>query len=638
MDRTRLRRMTDSLSHRGPDAEGFHFDDRLGIGLGHRRLSIIDLTEQANQPMCDAAGELWIVFNGEIYNYVELREELGAKGQVFRTQSDTEVILAAYREHGMDFLGRLRGMFAMALFDTRRPRLILARDRIGKKPLYFARSGDAFLFASEPKAILASGLIGRSPDFEGLAQYLTLGFAAPPRTGFREIRKLPPAGVMTIEANGESGVHTYWSLNFHEKEPHTTDEWEEIVRHEIREAVRLRLRSDVPLGVFLSGGIDSSAVAALAADQTNRLRTFTVGFRETEWDERRYARIVAERLGTDHHELVVEPKPLEILPAVLNHYEDPIADASVIPTLYVAKIARPEVTVVLNGDGGDEIFGGYRGYQVFHAAQWLRRVPGSALLGHLAPLVPDAPRGSLPSRVKRVLELAGDAHRMTLERYSAGTMQPEDAAALLGPAWPDSTLQPAWEILEAAADASRPLRGVDRLLHQNLTVGLPGGLMVKMDRASMAHSLEARSPLLDHVLVERLARMPHNLKLHGLTTKYVLKRALRGLVPDVILRRSKMGFGVPLGAWFRGELRPLLERRLGEGRLIAGGVLARAPVCGLIREHVEGRADHWPKLWTLLFLELWWRTWVEQERIETLMDQAPAPHRGIEATNPSGNP
>ncbi|MBI2059618.1 MAG: asparagine synthase (glutamine-hydrolyzing) [Nitrospirae bacterium] len=605
-----LRRMADSLRHRGPDAEGFHLDEHFGIGLAHRRLSIIDLSEQANQPMSDSFGEAWIVFNGEIYNYVELREELARGGEAFRTQSDTEVILGSYRRWGMDFLSKLRGMFALALFDARQGVLLLARDRAGKKPLYYSIKDGRLLFGSEPKAILASGHLTPEPDMQGLECYLTLGFVPPPKTGFKNVQKLPPGCVMTVRQNGSHSIETYWKPDFANKTNRSVQEWEEIVRDRLREAVRMRLRSDVPLGVFLSGGIDSSAVTAFAAEHVGRVKTYTIGFPQAQWDERKYARLVADRFSTEHHEFVVEPKPMEILPRVVKHYEDPIADASVIPTLYVSQTARQHVTVVLNGDGGDEVFAGYRGYQAYAAAKLLHAWPGSRSLGKLAAFIPDGGRGSAISRLKNLLALARDAHHYSLERYSMGLTQPEVMEPLFGRAWPRNGPLYSQEISQGAVDIARTLGGVDPVLYLNMVLGLPGGLLVKMDRASMAFSLEARSPFLDHLLVETMASVPPNLKLHGLTSKYLLKRALKNILPDEILHRSKMGFGVPLGEWFRNELRGFLEDTLGNGRLVSREWMAKDPVQRLIQEHVSRRKDHWPVLWTLLFLELWWREYL----------------------------
>lgn len=602
-----LEHMAGTMDHRGPDAGGYHLDSKAGIGLAHRRLSIIDLTRQADQPMSDARGKLWIVFNGEIYNYVELREELGGRGEAFKTQSDTEVILAAYRVWELDFLSKLRGMFAFALFDSDTDRLILARDRVGKKPLYYAQKPGSILFASTPSAILASGLVDREPDFEGLESCLILGFVPPPRTGFKDIQKLPPGHYMVVERSGKPRIRPYWQLDFGRKEKRSREEWEDIVRQQISESVRIRLRSDVPLGVFLSGGIDSSAVAAFARPQVKTLQTFTIGFQQPEWDERRYARMVAERLETDHHEIVVDPKPSEILPMIIRHYDDPMIDASAIPSLYVSEAARKHVKVVLNGDGGDEVFAGYRGYQAFRAAQWARRVPGSGLIGRLAPWLPEAPRGSMISRLKRLLELAHDSGHVTLNRYAVHCFHPTDLHAVLGPAWRADGLKLAEQILEDTAQSACHLKGVDALLMTDFRLGLPGRLLVKMDRASMAHSLEARSPLLDHILIETVAGMPAALKLHGLTTKYILKRALRDFLPHEILHRGKMGFGVPLGDWFRGELREPLETQLGRGRLVSSGFLNGHSVRSLIGEHGSGKRDHGPRLWTLYCLELWWR-------------------------------
>ncbi len=609
------------LEHRGPDASGTWLEG--GVGLGHRRLAIIDLSPSANQPMVDAGGDLVIVFNGEIYNFVEQRERLEAKGVRFRTRSDTEVILALYRERGMDCLAELRGMFAFALYDRSKRQLLLARDRAGQKPLFYCfdggLDGGTFSFASEPKALFAGGRAQPRPDFDQLRRFLELGYVHGPRTAFEGVRSLAPGSVLIVTADGEPRERRYWALDYRVKEAHTAQAWAQRAGERLREAVRLRMVADVPLGAFLSGGLDSSAVVALMSAEQAGVKTFSIGFGDVDYDERRYARLVAERFETDHHEYVVQPELEEMLDVFVAHYDQPFGDPSAIPSLYLSRIARQEggVTVVLNGDGADESFGGYERYRAQQLFEAAAAVPGARRFAPLHRLLPESARGGLLRKGKRFLQLLdgdGAAGRESYLRL-VGQIPRELADGLIGDAWPRAGVDeaaggPLDDLFEQA-----PPGGVDRLLYVDFHSYLPDDLLVKMDRASMAFSLEARSPFLDHVLLEEVARMPSELKLRGLRRglgrgsglKWVLRQAMRELLPAEVLKRPKMGFGVPLEHWFRGPSAGWLRETLLDGELVRADLLRREAVGDLIARHQQGGEDHANRLWVLVVLELWWR-------------------------------
>ncbi len=610
VDETKLGLMGAALRHRGPDASGSWCEG--GIGLGHRRLSIIDLSPEANQPLSDVSGHNVIVFNGEIYNFPEQRRRLESDGYPFATHSDTEVILALYRERGVDCLSELRGMFAFAIYDRERRQLFLARDRVGKKPLYYAFDGSTLVFASEVKAIFAGGLLAPEPDFEQLEAFLQLGYVPGPRSAFVGVRSLPPGCYLTLSADGELGEHRYWRLNYRSKDRRSEAEWKERIAATLDEAVRIRLVSDVPLGAFLSGGMDSSAVVALMSRAQSRVKTFSIGFGDDDYDERRYARMVAERFDTEHHEFQVEPQLDEMLPVLVEHYDEPFGDPSALPSLYISRLARQQggVTVVLNGDGGDENFGGYERYRAHRIAMLVTKVPGLRQLAPLGRYLPETRRGTTLRKGKRFLQILararGEAGLAIYERL-IGKFELDELTALLGPAWPRTSPNRHDLALATAFRGARGLRGVDELLHVDFHSYLPDDLLVKMDRASMAFSLEARSPFLDHVLLEETARMPASLKLRGFRLKYLLRELLRDLLPEEVLERPKMGFGVPLEHWFRGPMADWLRETLLDGELVRQRLLQDEAISGLIDRHVRGienRADH---LWLLIVLEFWWR-------------------------------
>ncbi len=606
------RTLVRTMIHRGPDGEGYHVDGPFGFGM--RRLSIIDLTT-GDQPIANEDGQVWVVFNGEIYNYRELRADLERRGHRFATHTDTEVLVHLYEEDGPGLLRHLRGMFAFALWDARARRLLLARDRAGKKPLYYAHLGDRLLFGSELKALLADPTVPRDLDHTALYQYLCLGFVPHPRTVYRAIRTLSPGHFMLADARGGVREERYWQLRFAPKHAGRLRAIDAEIEALLRESVRLRLRSDVPLGVFLSGGIDSGLVTAAASmASAEPLRTFAVGFRGQPNPELALARQVAERYGTRHQEVVLdlaaEARALPDLLATLAHaYDQPFADSSAIPSYFVARAARAHVKVVLNGDGGDEAFAGYRRYTA-----GLLLGPLNAALGPAARLVgrgvpaPQQRRGAAAWTL-RLLEAAG---LPPAERWLRWVALRGDAEArrLAGPALLEGVEESAGELAARQLAASRAAGAwgpVDTLQAMDFGLVLPDDLLVKMDRATMANSLEARSPLLDHELLEYAARLPEWLRASPVTTKPLLRRLARRWLPAAVVEAPKRGFEIPLAQWFRGELRPYLVDRLRGSDNALRPVLCAAEVGRLVDEHLAERRDHaWP-LWALLVLEHWLR-------------------------------
>jgi asparagine synthase (glutamine-hydrolysing) len=596
-----LSAMGSALAHRGPD------DATLAIhgqaGLAFRRLSIIDVAG-GQQPLHNEDDSCHLILNGEIYNHLELRRELEGRGHRPRTHSDAEVVLHGYEEWGDDVVPRLRGMFAFALWDDKRRRLLLARDRLGKKPLVYHEAEGRLAFASELGGLLADPRVPREADLAAIHQYLVYQYVPAPGTAFAGVRKLPPAHTLVFE-DGVARVQRYWSLSFQPALDITLEDAAAEVRRLLRDAVAVRLMSEVPLGAFLSGGIDSSAVVALMSE-FGRVKTFCIGFEEDAFDERPYAAMVASRYGTEHHEFVVRPDAAEVLPEIVAHYGEPFADSSALPTWYLARLTRQHVTVALNGDGGDELFAGYDRYRALAAYRTLARLPGRSLLGPVA----DAAPGWLPSRARRLLKAASHRPEVSYAR-TVSVFAPEEAAALYSPEMRRrseraSAYAPLLDVF-AASDAPDLL---GRTLHADTMTYLPGDLLAKVDIATMAHGLEARSPLLDHPLVEFAARLPSRYKL-GRTGKVVLRLAVQDLLPEAILRRPKKGFGVPLGRWFRGELRGYLEETLLSSRAQSRPFFDARAVAALVRAHgVHGR-DHSAQLWSLLVLELWSRRFLD---------------------------
>jgi len=613
IDRDLLARMNQAIGHRGPDEDGFYFDD--GVGLAMRRLAIIDL-KSGQQPIHNADRTAWIVFNGEIYNYRDLRKELESRGHRFYTDSDTEAIIHAYDEYGTDCPRYLRGMFALAIWDTRDKSLFLARDRVGKKPLLYAQVNGQLIFGSEFMALLQHPDISREVNYEAIHHYLSFICVPAPLTAYQHIHKLEP-GYSLRWQNGEIEFNRYWQIDFSKKVSISEEEAGERVVDLLRDAVRVRLMSEVPLGAFLSGGIDSSAVVALmAAESSEKVKTFSVGFEEQDFSELHHARRVAEYVGSDHHEFIVRPDALEILPTLLEHYGEPYADSSAIPTYYVSRETRKHVTVALNGDGGDECFAGYERYVGMNVAQqYTKLVPAAVRRGVLQNLANGLPQiESRKNPLRKLQRFAAAGARSPAQRY-LGWVSAFDEQAKLNLYSSEFRAETAAfstvAFLEPWFAKANGAGVIDASLLADTMTYLPNDLLVKMDIASMTVSLEARSPFLDHHLMEFAASLPERLKLRRMTTKYLLKRVLRRFVPEENLTRPKMGFGVPISHWFRSSMRQFLQETLLSERALSRGLFNRDAVRRLIAEHVDKKVNHDQRLWALLMLELWFQRFID---------------------------
>lgn len=623
--------MTRMLAHRGPDGEGFH--SSAGAALGHRRLSIIDLAGGA-QPMANEDGSVWVILNGEIYNYASLRQDLIARGHELRTLSDTEVLVHLYEERGADLVHELRGMFAFAIWDERRGRLLLARDRLGVKPLVYRVDAEGCRFASELKALLVDESFVRRLDPVALDLYLTYQYVPEPRTIFDGILKLPPAHTATYE-NGRFVLSRYWRPPFDREEPLDEREYIDQLRATLDEATRLRMRSDVPLGAFLSGGIDSTIVAAIMSRHSDRpIRTYSIGFPVKEFDETHYARLAAENLGTKHEAFVVHPDAVDVLPMLAWLYDEPFADSSAIPTYYVSELTRRSVTVALTGDGGDELFGGYERYQAVALGERFDRLPGWLRRWATASCwqrIPSSVRQrSWRRRGKRLLAMLGQEpikrYQEWISIFGAMARQEiytDDFRHALG-----SSKAAGWLEKFYAELPNRDF--LTRTMYVDVNTYLSGDILTKVDIASMAHGLECRGPFLDQEMVALAGRMPASLKLRGFQKKFLLKKAFADLLPPAIRGRGKMGFGVPIDRWLRRELAPMRDDLLLGQRFRERGWLDRGVVLRLIREHDECRWDHSYRLWALLMLELWARNYLD-------VSSVPVPiHANRREEEPSG--
>ncbi len=611
--------MCAAVEHRGPDSRGTHFED--GVGLGIQRLRVIDLAT-GDQPIFNEDRSVAVVLNGEIYNFRELRSELERRGHRFATRGDTEPIVHLYEELGAACVQRLHGMFALAVWDRGRRRLLLARDRAGKKPLFYSIRDRTISFASELHALLEDDEIPRDLDHEALDAYLAYRYVPAPMSAFRAVRKLSPGRTLSFDEGGAT-LERYWQLDYGRKRS-VGDEGQllEELRERLRRSVRRRMVADVPLGAFLSGGIDSAAVvAAMAEASSGPVRTFSIGFRGDQLDELPLARAVARHFATEHHELVVEPKAIEIIPRIVHHHGEPFADATAIPTFYLAEMARRHVTVALNGDGGDETFGGYPRYVANLAASRLSRVPRSLRrgLGAAAGNVPSSGRiDSTRSRLRRLgatLALDADerylAYMTDLKGLRRDRLYTEDYRRLVGESAAPAVLRGAWR-----ESSGRSV--VDRMLDVDVNHYLPDDLLTKVDIATMAFSLEGRSPLLDHELMEFAAALPPELKVSGGQKKVALKRALRGWVPEAVLDAPKRGFEPPLAGWLRGELRGFAREILLGEPASGRGYFRMEYVRELVDRHADGTEDHAQGIWNLLMFELWHREFVDRRPAEPL--------------------
>jgi asparagine synthase (glutamine-hydrolysing) len=618
VDQALLRRMTSIMAHRGPDGDGFFYD--AGVGLGHRRLSIIDLSG-GRQPMSNEDQSIWISFNGEIYNFRELHKELEARGHRFTTVSDTETIVHAYEEYGDACVERLRGMFAFAIWDGRRRRLLLARDRIGIKPLYYYGDGRQFCFASELKSLLVHSAVPRDIDLTALRDYLVYGYIPLQKTIFQQIRKLLPGHYLVTERRRETGrldirVQQYWDLRFAADSKPSEPEWIEGLEDLLQETIKRHMISDVPLGAFLSGGLDSSCVvAAMAKISTRPVKTFSIGFAAKEFNEIPFARQLADRYRTEHHELMVHPDAIELLPVLARQFDEPFGDSSAIPTYYVSRLARQHVTVALSGDGGDEAFAGYNRYTQTMAALQAQR--GVAFL---------------PRRVRRRF-FSGMASRMPRYMRGRGTVQ------RLGMSPCETYLDIAYfhdssfltDLLHSDIKASLPNNGdansfakyyeapeaddLSRMQYLDTKTYLAEDILTKLDRASMLTSLEARVPLLDHKVLEFAARIPASLKFRLGEGKYIFRKLLRNWLPAPLLKRPKMGFGVPLADWFKTDLVDYTRDILFSSRSAQRGFFNQPEVERILSEHQQGWGDRSADIWRLLFLEHWCQHYLDSTSV-----------------------
>ena len=614
---SRLWAMIATLRHRGPDDEGVWTDGRTG--LAHARLSIIDPSPAGHQPMASAVGTVWITYNGEIYNFAQIRQDLEVRGYPFRSRSDTEVIANGWHAWGPRIFTRLRGMFALAIWDRRSRQLILARDRLGKKPLYYAATAPAFLFGSEIKAVLAWPGVPRVADLSAIDRYLTLGYVPAPDTAFAGIRKLPAAHYLVVETRAdrtlvEPELIRYWRLpepSAARRQRRLADLRRELVAR-LEEAVRLRLISDVPLGAFLSGGVDSSAVVAMMARVGGgRVKTFSIGFSAKEYDETRYARMVAERYATDHEEFVVEPDAVAVLPRLVWHYGEPFADPSAVPTYYVSELARRKVAVALNGDGGDECFLGYSRYKAMRYLSWLDRMPrwSRVELQRFLGLAP----GSLQRRFKipRIRGILQAPEQQPTRRYAftLASFSDVDKEDCYSEAMQEQLERSALDLLDPYFAATDSL--VAGANWADIHTYLPDDLMVKVDVATMAHGLEARSPLLDHVLMEWAVGLPEEVKMARGVTKALFKSAMEPYLPAELLYRPKMGFSCPVDHWFRNDLKELAYDTLLSQNATERGLFRPAHIRLLLDQHCSRTRDHHTRLWALLMLELWFQMWID---------------------------
>ena len=607
VERDLVVKMTDVLGHRGPDGSGYLH--RPEVALGNRRLSIIDLST-GDQPIHNESETVWVTFNGEIYNYPRLREDLERRGHVFYTESDTEVIVHLYEDVGRDCVTQLRGMFAFALWDDRSRSLLLARDRLGKKPLYYAWVNGSFIFGSEMKSLLVDPHVQRRIDLAALDSYFTYACVPPPGTIFQDIQKLPPAHTLLLDSKGII-LSRYWSLTFSPRTDLAEEEAIEEVTEKLREATRLRLISDVPLGAFLSGGVDSSVIVALmSALQGDPVKTFSIGFEHQGFNEIPHARAVAQQFGTDHHEFIVKVEAARILPELTWYLDEPFADPSAIPTYYVSKCAVQHVKVALNGDGGDEAFAGYGKYLGSQLRRHYRLLPvglrRSLVRGGLGFLRESMNVKAFSSRLRRLNDLSllprseADIQASVyngLYRFRASMYTHEFLAGL-----PSDPLDYVRGVRRGG-----PSSDLEAFLYADLMTYLPDDLLVKADRMAMANSLEGRSPLLDHEMIELAATIPAGLKIKGRTLKYVLRRVGQRLgIPWKHLIRYKQGFEAPIAEWLRGEMRPLVKDLLSRARLSEMGYLRQEVIDQLVQNHQEGRANHAERLWSLLCFELWY--------------------------------
>lgn len=606
-----LRRMAGTLIHRGPDDEGFYTSPHAG--LAQRRLAIIDPIPESTAPLSNEDGSIWIVFNGEIYDFTALREELELLGHRFRTHCDTEVIVHLYEELGLECLAKLRGMFAFAIWDSRINRLFAARDRLGKKPFCYTRTTDGLVFGSEIKAITADPAVPISPSFVAIDEYLTWQCVPSPLTAFENIFKLPPAHFLTFDLSGDLQIRRYWTPEFSKKTDLGFSDAAEHLRELLRESVKTRMVADVPLGAFLSGGVDSGAVVALMATQSSApVKTFSIGFEDEKFNELPVARLVAERYGTDHTEIIVRPNAAEVVPLLVRHYNEPFADSSALPTYYVAKAAREHVTVALSGDGGDEGFAGYGHYAMLRRFDVFDRLPMHvrSVLQTLRQGLSKTTRWNTLAKFDRLLSMMVDELPGRYRTYHS-IVKPQERAHLYASEFRSLLAEQRFHNDIVSHDMNHRIDSVDWMIQHDLRVYLADCLMVKTDIASMANSLEVRCPLLDQNVVEFACQIPTGWKMHKSGGKYILKRALEPYLPPEILNRPKRGFALPVATWFRGELAGLLRDTLLSDNSKKRGLFNTEYISYWIRSHQAGSRNWSNRLWALMMLELWFREFID---------------------------
>lgn len=613
VDEALIHRMADVIRHRGPDESGFYVNHH--IGLGHRRLSIIDLST-GQQPMCNFRNDIWIVFNGEIYNFPELRKTLATRGYQFRTTSDTEVIIHLYDEYGASCVNYLRGMFALAIWDQKHQRLFLTRDRVGQKPLFYAVTPQSIAFASEIKSLLQDKTIKPELNLTALYHYLTYQYIPPPDTMFQHIYKLPPAHSLICE-QGNIKLEKYWDLRYVPKVEMNEHEIMEQIRDILQESVKMRMISDVPIGAFLSGGIDSGVVVALMSHYSSQpVKTFSIGFHEKAYNELPYARLVAERYETEHYEFTVEPKAIEILPELIWHFDEPFGDPSAIPTYYVSKMTGQYVKVALNGDGGDESFAGYRRYLGYKFLEPYQKVPYTIRNSIIAPLlktvkIRQKSIATMLRRLKLLNDLSLQSHTDRYVRRLTIFENDLKSELLTDDAQSQFHHLNSLDYTFCYFQDGHAQHFTDQKLYSDVMTYLPGDLLVKMDRMTMTHGLEGRSPFLDHTLMEFVATIPPQYKLRGNRTKFILKKIAKPWLPEKILSRPKQGFGVPIGKWFKHELRDMLHDTFSPSYLVREGILRETTIQRILHEHQTGTVNHHHRLWVLLNLELWYRMFIK---------------------------
>lgn len=621
-DQQLIKNMLARMAHRGPDDEGVYIAETSTterVGLGHRRLSIIDLSPAGHEPMPDRSNQIWLTFNGEIYNFKELRRDLEARGHIFKSNTDAEVIIYAYCEWGRECLSRLNGMFAFAIWDARDESLLLARDRLGIKPLYYADTPAGFAFASEIKALLAIPEFDRAVDLSALDQFMTFLWTPDPKTVFRGVNKLPPAHCL-VYRNGKAEVFEYWDIAFDEDDSISESEWAERLREQITRSVRAQMIADVPLGAFLSGGLDSSTIIALMTGvATQQVTTYTFGFKQEDLrydileDDVKYARIVGRKFQTDYHEQYLEPQVMELLPKLVYHMDEPVADPAIITSYLICRTARERLTVLLSGMGGDEVFAGYPRHAAVKIAEAYNLIP-QFLSKPVVAALPGAKPGKFTALFRNTKKLARSAALPERERYLGfGTYFTEDEkrAMYTGELQEAASGFDAYEQHQKYFDRVSGEDFINQMLYVDLKTFLPCLNLTYTDKTSMAASMEVRVPLLDHELIELAARMPARLKLKGLTGKHILKRAAEAWLPREIIHRKKAGFSAPVRAWLVRDLRDMVEDLLSESNINRRGYFNYQSVRRLIDENLAGREDNNLKIFQLLTLELWHRTFID---------------------------